>query len=273
MTRREWALKILGLDIGASDVEIREAYRDLVAVWHPDKHATNERLRQRAEAMMKRLNVAREILLGTGAGASWVDGEEVPADEPPDAAEEPAMEPETDGSEEELNTPPVPRRKWGGSPVLGWIAGLGAAGALAWLAFGPEIVSPIWVWEKRFWAAPTTRGDAPLIGTGDVAGRDNSTHPRFEEESIAPELSDSGARDPAGAQAGAPVKPAKPAPKKRTYIVEMDDNGRKFEVEFNGFAPPTREQMNQILGNTRRELGYVGGTYKDRPGVTAKPKS
>jgi len=41
-------LKVLGLARGASEQAIREAYRDLIKVWHPDRFGSDERLRQKA---------------------------------------------------------------------------------------------------------------------------------------------------------------------------------------------------------------------------------
>jgi curved DNA-binding protein CbpA len=38
-----WAYKVLELPIGASASEIRQAYRDLIAVWHPDRFPDNPR--------------------------------------------------------------------------------------------------------------------------------------------------------------------------------------------------------------------------------------
>lgn len=85
VNRRTWALSVLGLEPGAPDSDIREAYRDLVSVWHPDKHTANERIRKRAEEAMKRINTARDILLGASTEEpSW--GPE-PGWEPPKETE------------------------------------------------------------------------------------------------------------------------------------------------------------------------------------------
>lgn len=59
----EHCCQILGLEVGASLTEVKEAYRDLVHVWHPDRFGQNPRLQKKAEAMLKKINVAYETLL------------------------------------------------------------------------------------------------------------------------------------------------------------------------------------------------------------------
>lgn len=59
---KETALKILELDKGASFDEIRIQYRDLVSIWHPDRHINNERLRKKAEDKIKEINAAFDFL-------------------------------------------------------------------------------------------------------------------------------------------------------------------------------------------------------------------
>src|SRR5258705_12363455 len=51
-------LRALGLAPGASEQAIREAYRGLVKVWHPDRFGTDPRLRQKAEEKLKEVNAA-----------------------------------------------------------------------------------------------------------------------------------------------------------------------------------------------------------------------
>lgn len=55
--------QILGLEAGASRAEVKQAYRDLVHVWHPDRFNQNPRLQQKAEDMLKEINAAYEMLL------------------------------------------------------------------------------------------------------------------------------------------------------------------------------------------------------------------
>jgi len=50
--------KILELDYEASIDEAREAYIDMVRVWHPDRFTENPRLREKAEEKLKKINMA-----------------------------------------------------------------------------------------------------------------------------------------------------------------------------------------------------------------------
>ena len=56
------AYKVLGLYPGASKDEVKRAYRDMAQVWHPDRFEHNERLAQKAQKNLKRINEAFELL-------------------------------------------------------------------------------------------------------------------------------------------------------------------------------------------------------------------
>lgn len=56
------AYSILGLAPGATPDEVKTAYRDLVKVWHPDRFADNERLREKAQRQLQLYNEAYEQL-------------------------------------------------------------------------------------------------------------------------------------------------------------------------------------------------------------------
>lgn len=56
------AYKILGLYPGASKDEVKRAYRDLAQVWHPDRFEHNERLAEKAQKNVKRINEAFALL-------------------------------------------------------------------------------------------------------------------------------------------------------------------------------------------------------------------
>lgn len=62
------ALRVLGLDAGATEQAIKDAYRDLVKVWHPDRFGSDARLRQKAQDKLKELNAAFEQLRGYKPG-------------------------------------------------------------------------------------------------------------------------------------------------------------------------------------------------------------
>jgi curved DNA-binding protein CbpA len=52
------ALQALDLHAGASEKQIRDAYRTLVKVWHPDRFQSDAALKEAAEAKLKALNAA-----------------------------------------------------------------------------------------------------------------------------------------------------------------------------------------------------------------------
>lgn len=53
----------LELEPGASIQEVRQAYKDMVNIWHPDRVSNNPRLKQKAEEKLKQINAAHERLL------------------------------------------------------------------------------------------------------------------------------------------------------------------------------------------------------------------
>ncbi|MCD6305207.1 MAG: J domain-containing protein [Deltaproteobacteria bacterium] len=55
--------EILDLKPGASADEVKQAYKDLVNIWHPDRVSHNARLKQKAEEKLKQINGAYEALL------------------------------------------------------------------------------------------------------------------------------------------------------------------------------------------------------------------
>jgi curved DNA-binding protein CbpA len=60
--------RILGLEPGAPAEEVKQAWRDLAQVWHPDRFAGNERLRQKAQEKLREVNEAYQILRDESAG-------------------------------------------------------------------------------------------------------------------------------------------------------------------------------------------------------------
>ena len=88
-------LGLLDLPDAFTEAQLRQAYHDLVQVWHPDKHSHNERLRKKADEKMKEINHAYEILQSRlingmfrfersgSRSASQVPGTESPGGRPP----------------------------------------------------------------------------------------------------------------------------------------------------------------------------------------------
>jgi len=56
------ALLLLELDRGSTLADAKKARRDLAMVWHPDRFADNDDLRQRAEDKLKAINLAYETV-------------------------------------------------------------------------------------------------------------------------------------------------------------------------------------------------------------------
>ncbi|HIJ20093.1 MAG TPA: J domain-containing protein [Deltaproteobacteria bacterium] len=56
------SFQILELKVGASETEVRQAYRDIASVWHPDRFSGNPRLKRKAEEKLKEANAAYETL-------------------------------------------------------------------------------------------------------------------------------------------------------------------------------------------------------------------
>jgi WD40 repeat protein len=62
MPNQRYYYEILELPPGASLDEVKEAYRDLAQVWHPDRFANSPRLQQKALEKMKEINEAYDFL-------------------------------------------------------------------------------------------------------------------------------------------------------------------------------------------------------------------
>ena len=67
--------RILGLEPGASPQKVKQAYRDLLWVWHPDRFEGNPRLQQVAQEKLKDINNAYEQLK-SATTSSYGDGRE-----------------------------------------------------------------------------------------------------------------------------------------------------------------------------------------------------
>ncbi|HEY9597272.1 MAG TPA: DnaJ domain-containing protein, partial [Cyanophyceae cyanobacterium] len=54
--------EILGLQPGASQADIKQAYRNLAKNWHPDRFSDAPQLKQKAEEEIKKINEAYQYL-------------------------------------------------------------------------------------------------------------------------------------------------------------------------------------------------------------------
>lgn len=63
------ALRILDLEMDATEEQIRDAHRTMVKVWHPDRFQTDKSLRESAESKLKAVNTAYKFLCSTPASS------------------------------------------------------------------------------------------------------------------------------------------------------------------------------------------------------------
>ena len=53
---------VLELDSNATIDDVKQAYKDMVNIWHPDRFSNNPRLKQKAEDKLKEINEAYEMM-------------------------------------------------------------------------------------------------------------------------------------------------------------------------------------------------------------------
>ena len=76
--------QVLGLQSDATPEEARQAYRDLVNVWHPDRFGHDERLRLKAQDKLKEINAAYETIKTSFREAEATQSKSIPSEaEPP----------------------------------------------------------------------------------------------------------------------------------------------------------------------------------------------
>jgi DnaJ domain len=103
MHESEAYFRALELDQTATLDEIKQAYKDLVMVWHPDRFAHNDRLRHKAQEKLKQFNQAYDGLKqwhvntrkASGASAQTVQG---PKGRSPQAHPRPSRPPNSHSS-------------------------------------------------------------------------------------------------------------------------------------------------------------------------------
>ena len=91
------ALHEIGLEAGATEADIKAAYRAHVKAWHPDRYADDKRQQRTAELKLKKVNAAYDLLT-------------TPEPEPrPPAPPEPWSEPSSEPSSEPRSEPMAAR--------------------------------------------------------------------------------------------------------------------------------------------------------------------
>ncbi len=78
------ARAILGVPEGTTPEQLRARYRELVKQWHPDRYARDPQGQIEAEARMREINVAFDLLLSAGS-TPFVESPQEPSTAPPRA--------------------------------------------------------------------------------------------------------------------------------------------------------------------------------------------
>lgn len=86
-----WAYEVLGLPLGASPSEVRQAYRDLITVWHPDRFPGNPRLADRANKKAQEINAAFALIRDLKPPTPSATPPPQPRPDPPRAAADSAQ--------------------------------------------------------------------------------------------------------------------------------------------------------------------------------------
>jgi hypothetical protein len=152
------ALHALDLAVGATEAEIRKAYRILVKVWHPDRFQGDEKLKDAAEAKLKEINSAFEFLTSTtDERGPWrppsrpAEDETTPPSQAQSSTGEPAIGQSPAGAQTPVVMPDLAPHSWFRPAVK--ILSRMAAGGIALLI------------GRYLWIA----FDAPDLTGGDVA--------------------------------------------------------------------------------------------------------
>jgi hypothetical protein len=179
MDVNDWAT--LRVRPGASQQEIRQAYLDLVKVWHPDRFAGNPHLQAMADQELQRLNAAYKRLYGS----------HVPATGPLQSStirDSAVRNRRTWSKPAPAETKTAPNeRGWPLSKVVGGFAAGGAALVAFWLVLAPTPAVEQWApsppqpptaSEVASVPRPTTDSPATVPPSGATAERARVVRPK-----------------------------------------------------------------------------------------------
>ena len=160
-------LKLFDLPDTFTEAQLKQAYHDLVQVWHPDKHSHNDRLRNKADEKMKEINQAYEVLQsGLVNGSFRFDrsrgrpGSPTPGNAPT-GGQQPQPTTHTQAAESAPSEPPQPATP---SPEPKWLRG----NALWVMAIGFILLVVIVAPHGRKVAAPVSPPAAAPPGDTDL---------------------------------------------------------------------------------------------------------
>ena len=117
--------RMLGVEPGVSAEEVKEAYRDLVKIWHPDRFANGSRVQRKAEERLKEINDAYERLQSFRSGpkpktpqsASW---SQQPGPRPDTGSSQSTESQEPAGAQPPTETPQMSPRWLGRCCAKAW---------------------------------------------------------------------------------------------------------------------------------------------------------
>lgn len=233
------ALSMFGLTRDATSSEIKDAYRTLAKVWHPDRFTGDEALQIKAEEKLKEINSAYQLLIAAAA-------ETAPEAPQPEETHRPAASP---NQNEPTAAPhfdqvsyhprkPSPfnrgfRRMWREKKTLILMAALILIAAGGWAgrhrhSFTSELIARI-------------RSEPSRTHTGQSASGSNSnTHEQSEP-----------VHDSAGVAARAPGK-ATPAPRASLIVYPSDDPQVPYFT-----VGSTKQDVIRVQGSPSKSDGDV----------------
>jgi|GEM_PF-1614658 hypothetical protein len=112
---------VLGVDVNITPEQLKQAYRDLVKIWHPDRFAHDTRLQLKAEAKLKEINEAYkqlQSLIDRKSAATQPSETRRPNPKPP-PTRRPAVKPRSYGAGTKIRESLTDWHSWRLSRVIG----------------------------------------------------------------------------------------------------------------------------------------------------------